>query len=284
MQHTEAVTTKQGTEVLFFDDFASHELDRARWNVRTTGHVVNDEQQAYIDSAATIYCGSQDQAGGAHNGVLIIQPRYRPGFVTAEGRRFDFVSGRIDTRDKFDFLYGTAAARIKLPRGAGLWPAFWLLGQGRWPEAGEIDVLEYVGEVDWVSAAVHGPGYSGEGGLVNKLFFTTPDDATAWHVYSVDWFPDKMIFNVDGVVMYRVTRAMTDFFGPWVFDTPKFLILNFALGGTYPFKTNGIREPYYGLDYQTVQSIARDQIWLAVDWIKVLRNAATGDAPPAGKR
>lgn len=272
MQHTAAVATRPETEVLFFDDFASHELDRTRWNVRTTGHVVNDEQQAYIDSAETIYYGSEGQVPGIHNGVLILQPRYRPGFVTAEGRSFDFVSGRIDTRGKFDFLYGTAAARIKLPRGAGLWPAFWMLGYDRWPEAGEIDVLEYVGEADWVSAAVHGPGYSGEAGLVNKLFFPSPDDATAWHVYSVDWFPDKLIFKVDDVVMYRVTRAMADFFGPWVFDTPKFLILNLALGGTYPFKTNGVRTPYYGLPESTVQLIKRDQVKVAVDWIKVLRH------------
>jgi hypothetical protein len=132
--------------------------------------------------------------------------------------------------------------------------------------------MEYVGEADWVSAAVHGPGYSGEAGLVNKLFFSPPDDATGWHVYSVDWHPDKLIFKVDGVIMYRVTRAMTHFFGPWAFDTPKFLILNLALGGTYPFKTNGVRTPYYGLPESTVQLIKCDQVKVAVDWIKVLRH------------
>lgn len=286
MQDATAVIAESETEVLFFDDFASNELDRTRWNVRTTGNVVNDEQQAYIDSSETLYIAAGNQVAGANNGALVIHPRYRPGFVTPERNRFDFVSGRIDTHSKFDCLYGTAAARIKLPTGVGLWPAFWMLGYGRWPDVGEIDVMEYVGEPDWVSAAVHGPGYSGEAGLVNKLFFSALDDATAWHVYSVDWFPDRLIFKVDGVVMYRVTRAMTNFFGSWVFDTPKFLILNFALGGTYPFKTNGIREPYYGLPEQTVQMIQRDQIKLAIDWVKVTRNTMAGvvDLPSPADR
>jgi beta-glucanase (GH16 family) len=272
MPDTASVAINTGTEVLFFDDFTSHELDRAKWNIRITGNTYNDEQQAYIDSAETLYIATEDEAAGAYNGALIIHPRYRPGFVSPEGNRFDFVSGRIDTRDRFEFRYGTVAARMMLPPGAGLWPAFWMFGNGPWPETGEIDVMEYVGEADWVSAAVHGPGYSGEAGLVNKLFFSPPDDATGWHVYSVDWHPDKLIFKVDGVIMYRVTRAMIDFFGPWAFDTHKFLILNLALGGTYPFKTNGVRTPYYGLPESTVQLIKRDQVKVAIDWIKVSRH------------
>lgn len=255
--------------VLFFDDFSAKELDRSKWNIRITGNIYNDEQQAYVDSSETIYIASEEQASGATHGALVLHPRYRPSFVTPQGDRFDFISGRIDTRDKFDFRYGSAAARIKLPSGPGLWPAFWLLGYGEWPESGEIDVLEYVGERDWVSAAVHGPGYSGEAGLVNKLFFPTDYDATAWHVYSVDWNPDSLVFRVDGSIIYRVTRPMTDFFGPWVFDQNKYLILNFALGGVYPFKTNGLRKPYYGLPEPTVQTIRDDQVKMMVDWIQV---------------
>ena len=84
-------------------------------------------------------------------GLLTIRPRFRPGFKTPEGKTFDFVSGRIDTRDKFDFTYGTAAARMKLAGGAGLWPAFWALGNGRWPDTGEIDVMENVGDPLWTA-------------------------------------------------------------------------------------------------------------------------------------
>jgi beta-glucanase (GH16 family) len=260
--------------VLFFDDFGSGELDRSRWNVRITGDIYNNEQQAYIDSAETIYIASAEQAAGANHGALIIRPRYRPNYLSPEGDRFDFVSGRIDTRDNFDFRYGSAAARMMLPSGLGLWPAFWILGYDRWPSSGEIDVMEYVGERDWVSSAVHGPNYFGEAGLVNKLFFSGSNDATAWHVYSVDWRPDNMLFKVDGRTTYRVTRQMTDFFGPWVFDNNKFLILNFALGGIYPFKTNGVKEPYYGLPDSTVDLIEKEEVKIVIDWVRVTTDSA----------
>lgn len=269
MRSTEAERSQSEADVLFHDDFSSKELDRSKWNVRVTGSIYNNEQQAYVDSSETIYVVSEQEAPGANGGALVLHPRYQPGYVSPEGDRFDFVSGRIDTRERFDFQYGTAAARVKLPSGAGLWPAFWLLGRGAWPESGEIDVLEYVGEPDWISAAVHGPGYFGEGGLVNKLFFPTDHDARAWHVYSVEWSPERMIFKVDDLTIFRVTRSMTDFFGPWVFDNDKYLILNFALGGTYPFKTNGVDAPYYGLPEVTVQMIRDGQVRVMVDWVQV---------------
>lgn len=269
MSVTKSDLPQTNSRILFFDDFSSGSLNRSKWNVRITGSIHNDEQQAYVDSSETIYVASGEEAQGANHGALVFHPRYRSGHVTPEGHQFDFVSGRIDTRDKFDFRYGSAAARIKLPSGSGLWPAFWLLGYGEWPGSGEIDVLEYVGEPDWVSAAVHGPGYFGEAGLVNKLFFPTDFDATAWHIYSVDWFPDRLIFKVDDFIIYRVTRPMTDFFGSWVFDNQKYLILNLALGGVYPFKTNGIQKPYYGLPESTVQMIRDDQVKMLVDWIQV---------------
>lgn len=274
MSVTESDPLPAGARVLFYEDFSSGALDRSRWNVRITGGIVNNEQQAYVDSPETLYVASSEEVPGATHGALVIHPRYRPGHVTPEGHRFDFISGRIDTRDQFHFCYGTAAARIRLPSGAGLWPAFWSLGYGPWPDSGEIDILEYVGEPDWVSAAVHGPNYSGEAGLVNKLYFPTADDATAWHVYSVDWRPDSLVFQVDEATLYRVTRPMTDFFGPWVFDNQKFLILNFALGGVYPFKTNGIANPYYGLPESTVRLIRDDQVRIAVDWIRVTENVS----------
>lgn len=257
------------SEVLFFDDFDGEELDRSKWNVHITGAVYNQEQQAYVDSPETLYLARGDEALGAHNGALIIHPRFRPGFVSAEGQRFDFISGRIDTRAKFDFTYGAAAARIKLPEGIGCWPAFWMLGYGRWPDTGEIDIMEYVGEPDWVSAAAHGPGYFGETGLVNRFYFSNAANAADWHVYAVDWQPDEIHFTVDDRTIYRITRPMIDFVGPWAFDVPEFLILNVALGGVYPFKTNGVRSPYFGLPETTARLIQEDRVKLAVDWVQV---------------
>ncbi|CAN5669489.1 hypothetical protein BH24ACT5_BH24ACT5_03410 [soil metagenome] len=261
---------------VFFDDFAGGGINRSTWNVRTTGEmgVVNDEQQAYIDSAETIYTASGRDAKGADGHVLVVHPRHRPGSVAVDGQRFDFISGRIDTRGTFEFRYGSASARMKLPLGQGLWPAFWLLGTGQWPDTGEIDVMEYVGEPDWVGCALHGPGYSGETPLVNKFFFPH-DDVTDWHTYSVDWEREQIVFHVDGRVIYRVTRPMVRFFGDWAFDDEKFLILNVALGGVYPFKTNAINSPYCGLPAETVEAIRDDQVKVLVDWIRVTQPVGT---------
>lgn len=261
----------QKKEIVFFDEFSGSSLDRSKWNVIVTGFVVNNEQQAYVDSSATIYISHGAEASGAENGVLVIQPHFRPGFVTKEGDRFDFLSGRIDTRDKVMITYGSVSARMKLPAGTGFWPAFWALGDGDWPDCGEIDIMENVGEADWTSVALHGPGYSGETPLVNKLFFKPGTDITQWHVYSVNWTKDELIFKVDDQLVYRATRLMVEHYGKWAYDNPKFLILNLALGGAYPFKTNGVKAPYNGLPESTVELIKNGKAKVLVDWVKVSR-------------
>ena len=124
-------------ETVFADEFSGLNSTDAEWNVVVTGRTVNNEQQAYIDSPETIGIVSGEAAAGAERGRW--RPRgLLPGFKTPEGRAFDFISGRIDTRGKVEFAYGTAAARVKLPAGAGLWPAFWrsATADGRTPRDG----------------------------------------------------------------------------------------------------------------------------------------------------
>ena len=261
----------QNAVAVFFDDFSGSKLDTASWNVETTGMHFNNELQAYVDTAATISIVHGAEAEGAGNGALQLKPKFVPGFVTKDGQKFDFISGRINTRNKVDVKYGSISARIKLTDGAGLWPAWWMLGKGNWPETGEIDIMEYIGEKDWASAAVHGTGYSGDAGLVNRRYFPTDNDITQWHIYAVDWTPDSLIFKYDGVPMFRVTKPMTQFFGTWAFDNPKFLILNFAVGGVFPFKINGIKEPYYGLSASTLDAIKNNKSKMLVDWVKVIK-------------
>lgn len=259
--------TKKDT--LFFDDFSQDKLDRTKWNVVGTDFHVNNEQQAYFDSTATIYTVKGEEAQGAGNGALVLRAHYSPNFTTINDKNFDFISGRINTRDKFEFTHGTAAARIKLVDMPGLWPAFWALGNGNWPETGEIDIMEHVGESDWTGVALHGPGYSGETPLVNKYFFPEGEDVTGWHVYSVDWSPEGFDFRIDGRLIYRATREMVEHYGEWAFDTPKFLILNLALGGAYPFKTNGVEEPYNGLPAEAVELIKNGGAKYLIDWVLV---------------
>ena len=256
---------------IFFDDFSTGQLDRSKWNVIVTGRTVNNEQQAYVDSADTIGVGNGPETSGAENGALIIRARRRPGFKTADGRAFDFISGRLESRSKVEFTYGTAAARIKLTAGAGLWPAFWALGTGRWPATGEMDIMENVGDPTWTNVALHGPGYSGNTPLVSRQHFTRGGDITGWHIYSMDWTTDALVFKVDGAEQYRVTRTMVEQYGQWAYDNPKFLIVNLALGGQYPRSVNKITEPYPGLPQSTVDLIASDQALMVVDWVRVTR-------------
>jgi beta-glucanase (GH16 family) len=258
-------------DLVFFDDFSGPALDRSKWNVEVRSATYNDELQAYVDTAAVIRIATGREAEGASNGALVIEARYAPGVATDRGRRLDFVSGRIDTRGKTEFSYGTAAARIKMTAGAGLWPAFWVLGTGDWPATGEIDVMENVGEPDWTSVALHGPGYSGNTPLVNRLYFTPGHDATDWHVYSVDWWPDSLVFHVDSAVAYRATRPMIERHGRWAFDNAKFLILNLALGGTYPLAVNGVTAPYQGLPPSTLDLIKAGRARVLVDWVRVTK-------------
>jgi beta-glucanase (GH16 family) len=256
-------------KTIFFDDFSGNALDRSKWNVIVTGQTVNNEQQAYVDSSATIYIAKGKEAAGAKNGALVIQPRFSPGFTTKEGKKFDIISGRIDTRSKVEFTYGTVAARIKMTEGTGFWPAWWILGTGRWPETGEIDIMEFIGQKEWTNAAMHGPGYSGNTPFVKRDSFAVKDPVTNWHVYSVDWQPDSLMFKVDGNEFYRVTRSMVEKYGKWSYDNAKFLILNFALGGGYPAGVNKVKEPYFGLPASSVDLIKQEKSKIWVDWVRV---------------
>src|SRR5262249_27102187 len=154
---------------------------------------------------------------------------------------------------------------MKLASGAGLWPAFWALGNGRWPDTGEIDVMENVGDSSWTSVALHGPGYFGDTPLVRRA----PVDATGWHVYSVDWTADLLVFRIDGREIYRVAKADVEKYGRWAFDNPKQLIVNLALGGTYPHGVNKVEAPYPGLSDATVAASRSEKVSILVDWVRV---------------
>ncbi|KUO52159.1 MAG: hypothetical protein APF78_08235 [Sphingomonadales bacterium BRH_c3] len=269
-------TPAQPRQLIFADEFDGEALDRGKWNVVGPQFWVNNEQQAYVDDPSVL--SLVNGISGADGGVLMLRPLYRPGVDPHPDRKADFISGRVNSKGKFDFTHGRAEARIRMPDAEGVWPAWWLLGNGKWPDTGEIDIMEYVGEKDWIGVALHGPGYSGETPLVNKFFFPQGEDVTDWHVYAVEWTSEQITFEVDGHVLYRATRPMVEHYGKWRFDTPKHLILNFAVGGAYPFKTNGITKPYNGVPEATVEKIRTGEIAMLVDWVRVYAPAASGEA------
>jgi beta-glucanase (GH16 family) len=250
---------QQKPDTLFYESFNGKMLDRAKWNVEVTGHTVNNEQQAYVDSASVLFL---------KDGYLNIKPVYYPGYISRLQKLYDFLSGRINTKGKFEFTYGTATARIKMSSGAGLWPAFWALGEGKWPDCGEIDMMENIGDSSWVSHALHGPGYFGNTPLAYRAHNI---DITQWHVYSVKWTTNSLIFSIDGTITYTVTRQMIEHYGRWAYDNPKFIILNFALGGGYPFGVNKTTTPYYGLPQSTVDKIKHGDAKMLVDWVLVTK-------------
>jgi beta-glucanase (GH16 family) len=254
-------------DTLFYDNFTGKTINRDKWNVEATGYtfngyIFNHEQQAYVDSANVLLVA---------NGLLHIKPRYLPGYTTMQ-QKLDFLSGRINTRGKFMFTYGTISARIKSTAGDGLWPTFWIIGDGNWPECGESDIMENIGDPSWTNHAVHGPGYSGATPLLQRNYFAKGTDVTKWHVYTLNWTADKLTFSIDGAVTYAVTKEMVEKYGRWVFDSPKFITLNLALGGDYPYAINHVTTPYHGLPQSTVDQVKAGKADLWVDWVLVTRN------------
>ncbi len=152
----------------------------------------------------------------------------------------EFTSARLKTQGKFAVTHGRIEARLKLPRGRGIWPAFWMLGESiaraGWPACGEIDIVELVGhEPARAHATLHGPGYSGEKGLSAST--TLPAGETfgdRYRVFAVDWFPDRIEWSLDGKIFARRVAADLPAGSRWVFDAPMFLLLNLAVGGNWP--------------------------------------------------
>ncbi len=155
-----------------------------------------------------------------------------------------YTSARINTAGKFDVAYGRIEARIQLPRGQGIWPAFWMLGndlgQVGWPSCGEIDILEQKGQQPGVIyGTLHGPGYSGGGGLSRAHAVGGSDPSSSFRVYAVEWRPGYIAWFVDDVKYYERTASSVSEFGPWVYDHPFFIILNIAVGGDFVGPPNG---------------------------------------------
>lgn len=150
----------------------------------------------------------------------------------------DYTSGRIKTQGKFAQAYGRFEARIKLPIGQGLWPAFWMLGANfgtvGWPDCGEIDIMEYRGQApNVVSGALHGPGYSGGSPLSGTYVKPGAGFNEGFHVFAIEWTRSSVTWLVDGQAV--MTKRTGDLPGgtTWVFDHPFFILLNVAVGGTF---------------------------------------------------
>jgi beta-glucanase (GH16 family) len=154
--------------------------------------------------------------------------------------RNNFTSARMLTNNKLEVQYGRIEARIKLPSGKGVWPAFWMLGAGFpeevWPGVGEIDVMEFCGdEPRVVHGSLHGPGYSAGEALTSRYFgaVNEPGFNEGFNRYSIEWDPTRISWYVNDDLYQTITAGQVQSRGEWVFGGPFFLILNTAIGGTF---------------------------------------------------
>jgi len=222
----------EGYQLIWHDEFDGERLNLENWNFDIGGWGWgNGEAQYYTDRPENVR---------VENGLLVLEARFE---------RFEqsyYTSARIKTEDLQEFQYGRIEARTKVPSGAGLWPAFWMLGANfenipdgngyyvsNWPDCGEIDIMEYVGrEPDLIFGTAHGPGYSGALGMGrwNRQDYPIADE---FHTYAIEWDGKGITWFYDDEPYFTLEREAVGT-REWVFDHEFFIILNLAVGGTFP--------------------------------------------------
>lgn len=230
-----------GWNLVWSDEFEGTELNRNNWNVEVNGSGMgNNEQQFYIDSTNNIQVS---------DGTLKITARKE--YYNGKA----YTSGRINTLGKQEFKYGKIEARMKLPRFAGIWPAFWTLGANYssvgWPACGEMDIMEAINDNNIVFANLHWSYNNSQADTQNGRNYDV-GDRTEWHTYGMEWSENSASFYVDDYVYqtYSIsTSAQME-----EFRKKQFIILNLAVGGQLP-----------GYNIDNTQFPAT----MEVDWVRV---------------
>jgi len=215
-------------QLLWIDEFngsSNAKPDPAKWkyDLGTNNGWGNRELETYTNETENAHLDGQ--------GHLVIHVSRTP-----DG----FTSARLKTKGLFAVKYGRIEARIKVPFGQGIWPAFWLLGTDidskGWPLCGELDVIEMIGKEPSINhAKVHGPGYSGRNGVTTTYRLEGGQKfSDDFHTFSLEWAPKTITFAVDGNPYQTLTPASLPPGSTWVFDKPFFLLLNVAVGGDFP--------------------------------------------------
>lgn len=226
--------TLPGWKLVWSDEFNQAENskpDPTKWGYDIGGSGWgNNELQYYTD---------RTQNARIEGGRLVIEARAE----NFGGRAY--TSARLLTKNKASWTFGRIEARIKIPRGQGIWPAFWMLGTNfdavGWPNCGEIDIMENIGSVpSRVHGTVHGPGYAGGAGIGGS--YVLPSGAALadnFHVYAIEWEENRIRWFIDGQQYFTLTPANLPAGRTWVFNASQFMILNVAAGGNWPGNPDG---------------------------------------------
>jgi beta-glucanase (GH16 family) len=206
--------------------------DSAKWTYDTGGNGWGNNELEYYTN--------RTQNAQIKGGNLVITAQ-KETYTGSDGVTRNYTSARLKTQNLFSQAYGRFEARIKIPAGQGMWPAFWMLGKDigavGWPKCGEIDIMENIGkEPGIVHGSLHGPSTSGRTSDASAPFSLPAGQnfAADFHLYAVEWEPGTVRFYVDSNLYATFTQSQWPAGGTWAFDHPFFIILNVAVGGDWP--------------------------------------------------
>ena len=217
-----------------FDGAKGTTYDHTKWAADTGGAGFGNQEREF-------YTTRTDNAALDGDGHLVISALTEPqptSYLCWYGA-CRYTSTRLKTQGVISWTHGRFEARIRVPRGQGMWPAFWMLGDNigtvGWPQCGEIDIMENIGrEPGTVHGTIHGPGYSGGNGIGRPFTLQSGAFSDDFHVFAVEWRANHVSWYVDGTLYHEMTPANTPSGTQWVFEHPFFLLLNFAVGGQWP--------------------------------------------------
>jgi beta-glucanase (GH16 family)/glycerophosphoryl diester phosphodiesterase len=221
----DAYFAKTKRKLVWSDEFNYTGLpDDQKWGYDVGGNGWGNNELQY-------YTEKDSNTAIVRKGILSITARSQ----AKENRKF--TSARLVTRGKGEWTYGRIEVRAKLPKGRGTWPAIWMLGKDikevGWPKCGEIDIMEHVGyDPDTLVGTIHTQTYNHVRGTQKskKIFIKNP--YSEFHIYAVDWTPEKMDFMLDGVTYLSIPNEHKSV-NEWPFDKPEYLLLNLAVGGNW---------------------------------------------------
>jgi beta-glucanase (GH16 family) len=242
-------TNKEVWGLVWADEFDSPAINTNNWRFDWGSNGWgNGELEYYTGRISNAYI---------EDGKLVIQS------LEQNYRDAEYTSARMKTQGKQSFRFGKIAARMKLPYGQGIWPAFWLMGEdvtnaySNWPICGEIDIFELVGsKPSTILAALHGPGFSGNEAFKKNYRLKNGRFCDDFHVFSIEWDQNSIKWFIDETNFYSVLRKKIEESGTWVFDKDFFLLMNTAVGGKlsgYPDETTVFPQKFF------------------VDWIRYYR-------------